>query len=284
MKDAMGRGFLQRRRENAFEKSQRSAEERRAEIKRAFETKSGENIKRLMNFVSLRSLVRSMLPQLIIGGILAYVEYDLVGSIYTLVSILVFVPMIYFYSRTLMTRNGVFIMVPTSDFMDWDRMFVSDEIWSLVEKETGLTLEQGRINGRITYWCTDVKYLEGSNIPWYVEIAWAHYNRAKYAMFQSVLDDLTTMLKDALLEIAKLKQTGDVKAITEGTRQSRELIEAVTSAHRDSMMSILHREKLSEEERRLYEGEIDQLLKDPEYIRAQIRKMKGGEQPRQETS
>ena len=87
-------------------------------------------------------------------------------------------------------------MVPTSDFMDWERLFISDEIWSLVEKETGLTLESGRINGRITYWCIEVKYLEGSNIPWFVNIAWAHYNRAKYAMFQSVLDDLTRMLKD----------------------------------------------------------------------------------------
>ena len=70
----------------------------------------------------------------------------------------------------------------------------------------------------ITYWCVEIKYLEGSNIPWFVDIAWAHYNRAKYAMFQSVLDDLTTMLKDALLEVAKLKQTGDVKAYRRPSR------------------------------------------------------------------
>lgn len=282
MKDAMGRGFFQRRRENAFENSQRSAEERREELKKAFETKSGENIQRLMKFVSLRSLARAMLPQLIIGVILAYVEYDLVGITYTLVSVLVYVPMIYFYSRTLRTRNGVFIMVPTSDFMDWDRLFVSDEIWSLVEKKTGLTLEQGRINGRITYWCTDIKYLEGSNIPWFVEIAWAHYNRAKYAMFVSVLDDLTTMLKDALLEVAKLKQTGDVKSITEGTRQSRELIGAITSAHKDSIMSVLRKERLTEEETKIYEKEVEELLSNPEYLQALIKKR--SEAARQETS
>ena len=198
MKDAMGRGFWERRREKSFEKSQTS-EERREELRKAFATKSGENISRLMKFVSFKSLLKSMLPQLIIGAILGFIEYDLVGPIYTLVSVLVYVPMIYLYSKTLRTRNGVFIMVPTSDFMDWERLFISDEIWSLVEKETGLTLESGRINGRITYWCIEVKYLEGSNIPWFVNIAWAHYNRAKYAMFQSVLDDLTRMLKKTLL-------------------------------------------------------------------------------------
>ena len=282
MKDAMGRGFWERRREKAFEKLQRTVEERREELKKAFQTKSGENISRLMKFVSFRSLIKAMLPQLIIGGILAYVEYDLVGPIYTSVSILVYVPMIYLYSKTLRTRNGVFIMVPTSDFMDWERLFISDEIWSLVEKKTGLTLESGRINGRITYWCVEVRYLEGSNIPWYVDIAWAHYNRAKYAMFQSVLDDLTTMLKDALLEVAKLKQTGDVKSITEGTRQSRELIEAITSAHRDSIMSVLRKERLTDEENRVYEEEVEELLKNPQYLDALIKKR--GEQIRQETS
>ena len=282
MKDAMGRGFWERRREKAFEKSQKTVEERREELRKAFQTKSGENISRLMKFVSFRSLLKAMLPQLIIGGILAYVEYDLVGPIYTMISILVYVPMIYLYSKTLRTRNGVFIMVPTSDFMDWERLFISDEIWSLVEKKTGLTLESGRINGRITYWCVEVKYLEGSSIPWFVDIAWAHYNRAKYAMFQSVLDDLTTMLKDALLEVAKLKQTGDVKSITEGTRQSRELIEAITSAHRDSIMSVLRKERLTEQENEVYEREVEELLKNPQYLDALIKKR--GDQVRQETS
>ena len=283
MKDAMGRGFWERRREKAFEKSQKTVEERRDELRKAFQTKSGENISRLMKFVSFRSLIKAMLPQLIIGGILAYVECDLVGSIYTMVSILVYVPMIYLYSKTLRTKNGVFIMVPTSDFMDWERLFISDEIWSLVEKKTGLTLETGRINGRITYWCVEVKYLDGSSIPWFVDIAWAHYNRAKYAMFQSVLDDLTTMLKDALLEVAKLKQTGDVKSITEGTRQSRELIEAITSAHKDSIMSVLRKERLTEQENEVYEREVEELLSNPEYLRALLRK-NGGEAARQETS
>ena len=41
MKDAMGRGFWERRREKAFEKSQKTTEERREELKKAFQTKSG---------------------------------------------------------------------------------------------------------------------------------------------------------------------------------------------------------------------------------------------------
>jgi hypothetical protein len=268
MRDTQGRGFLERRRERSFEKLHKREEQRRDELKKAFRDRSGENISRLSKFVSARSLARSMLPQLIIGMLLGYVEYDLVGPIYTIISILVYVPMIYLYSRSLRTRNGTFIMVPTDDFMDWDRMFVSDEIWSLVEKDTGLTLEAGRINGRPTYWCTAVEYLEGSNIPWKVEIAWAHYNRSKYAMFESVLDDLTHMLKDALLETAKLKKMRKVEAIVEGTRQTDETIAAITSAHKDSIVSIIKKQNLSEDEAEVYEKEVMNLLQDPTYIRA----------------
>ena len=282
MKDEQGRGFFQRRKEKSFEKSLATTEEQRDQLKRALLDKSGKNVATLQKFVSFKSLLRTMLPQLIVGILIGIVEYELVGIIYTVVSLIIYVPLIYIYSRSLRNRNGTYIMVPTSDVMDWERLFISDEIWSLVEKKTGLTLEAGKINGRITYWCTEVKYLEGTQIPWYVEIAWAHYNRAKYAMFESVLDDLTTMLKDALLEVAKLKQTSDVKSITEGTRLSRELIEAITSAHKDSIMSVLKKERLTEEETNVYEQEVSELLKNPEYLQALIKK-KAGEEARQET-
>ncbi|MHB1439995.1 MAG: hypothetical protein ACYCSO_05165 [Cuniculiplasma sp.] len=272
MKDEMGRGFWERRKEKSFEKSQTSSEERREELGKAFSSKSGKNISRLRQFVSFRSLLKTMLPQLIVGFILGYVEYDLVGLLYTVVSLLVYIPMIYLYSRTLRTRNGVSLMIPTSDFMDWERLFISDEIWSLVEKETGFTLESGRINGRITYWCVDVDYLDGSNIPWRVEIAWAHYNRAKYAMFQSILDDLTRMLKDTLLEVAKLKKMGKVESIVEASRQTDETIDSITSAHKDSIMSIVRKQNLRREEAEAYEKEVQDLLQKPEYIRALLKK------------
>jgi len=284
MKDELGRGFWERRREKSFEKSQRTTEERREELKKAFEQKTGENISRLAQFISFRSLLKSMLPQLIIGGILGFIEYILVGPVYTFVSILIYIPMIYLYSKSLRTRDGVYIMVPTSDFMDWERLFISDEIWSLVEKQTGLTLESGKINGRITYWCVQVKYLEGSNIPWFVNIAWAHYNRAKYAMFQSVLDDLTTMLKDTLLEVAKLRKMGKVESIVEAQRQTDETIDAVTSAHKDSIMSVLRKQNIRQEEADIYEKEVQELLQDPEYIHALIKQKQEEDEKRAATS
>jgi len=117
-----------------------------------------------------------------------------------------------------------------------------------------------------------------------VDIAWAHYNRAKYAMFASVIDDLTRMLEKTLLEVAKLKKMSKVEAITEATRQTDETIDAITSAHRDSIMAVIRRQKLGAGEADAYEKEVQDLLSNPEYVRALIREKKEVDGKRAETS
>ena len=161
--------------------------------------------------------------------------------------------------------------------MDWERIFVSEEIWSLVKKKTGLTLEQGKINGRVTYWCTDVKFLQGTSIPYFVEIAWAHYNRAKYMMFSSIIDDLTDMLKETLLEVAKLKKTGKVEAIAEGTRQTKEMIDAIETAFRSDVHEIIRKQEIDEEQAEIQEKKVNELLNNPTFLRVLIEKKKGEE-------
>ena len=103
-------------------------------------------------------------------------------------------------------------------------------------------------------------------------------------MFQSVLDDLTRMLKDTLLEVAKLRKMGKVESIVEATRQTDETIDAITSAHKDSIMSILRKQNLRQEEAEAYEQEVQDLLQKPEYIRALLKKKEEDEQPRAGTS
>lgn len=268
MSDIMGRNFRERRREKKFEKSQAGIEEQRKELKKALHA---GNTAQLEKFTSAKALIKGMIPYILLGGVLGLVEYELVGPYYTIGSLGAYVPIIYLYSRGLRTRNGVFLMVPTSNFLDYDRLFVSNEIWDLVEKKTGLTLDMGKMNGNVTYWCIKVEYLPGSNIPQMVEIAWAHYNRVRYAMFASVFDNLTELLKDTLLEVAKLKKMGRVETITEATRQTEENIEAITSAYRDKLFNVIQKQKISEEEANTYEKEVSELLKNPDYLRALIK-------------
>ncbi len=274
MKDEMGRGYWQRKREKKFMQIH-APETPHGENKGENET--AKSILALTQYTSFRSVLRAMLPQLIIGSILGYVEYDLVGSLYTMISLIIYVPLIYFYSRSLRKRQGVYIMVPTSDFLDWDRMFVSEEIWDLMQKETGLTLEEGKINGMATYWCTDVDYINGTNVPYHVVIAWAHYNRAKYAMFESVIDDLTDITKSLMLEVAKLQKMWKVGTIQEGLRQTDETFDALAASHKEGILAVLKRIKQMESEANKYGEDVDSLLKSPTYVNELLKKVNEGE-------
>ncbi len=274
MKDRQGRGWFERHREKAFESG--FHEEIQDELKKVINENG--NVEALKKFVSRASLIKSLIPQLLLGILLTYVEYRIIGIVYTIASVVIFIPALSVYARSLRTRSGTFLMIPTDGAMDWDRIFVSDEIWALVKKKTGLTLEQGKINGRLTYWCIDVKYLPNTSIPYFVEIAWAHYNRAKYMMFASVLDDLTNMLKNALLEVAKLKQTSKVEAIVEGTRQTTEMINHIESAFRDSAYDIIKKQGMDEEQTNMYQSQVNDLLQNPTFIRVLTEKRKREEE------
>lgn len=273
MKDRQGRGWFERHKEKSFESG--FHDDFKAELKKAMDENG--NIESLRRFTSKSSLIKSMIPQIMLGIFLAYIEYRIIGLLYTVGSLGIFIPGITMYSRSLRTRTGTFLMVPEDDAMDWERIFVSEEIWSLVKKKTGLTLEQGKINGRITYWCTEVKFLPGTNIPYFVEIAWAHYNRAKYMMFSSIIDDLTDMLKETLLEVAKLKKTGKVEAIAEGTRQTKEMIDAIETAFRSDVHEIVRKQEIDEEQAEIQEKRVNELLNNPTFLKALIEKKKGEE-------
>ena len=278
MKDRQGRGWIDRRREKSFESG--FHDDFKAEIKQAMDENG--NIEALRRFTSKRSLIKSLLPQLLVGAFLSYIEYRIVGLLFTIGSLAIFIPILTMYSRSLRTRSGTFLMVPTEDAMDWERIFVSEEIWSLVKKKTGLTLEQGKINGRLTYWCTEVKFIPGTNIPYFVEIAWAHYNRAKYMMFASIIDDLTDMLQNTLLEVAKLKKTSKVQAITEATRQTEEMIDAIETAFRSNVHEIVKKQGMDGEQAEIYEKSVNDLLNNPTFMRALIKKRKEEEEGKQE--
>jgi hypothetical protein len=270
MKDRQGRGWMERHREKSFESG--FHDDFKAELKRAMDEHG--NIEALKKFTSRRSLIKSLIPQFIVGIFLSYIEYRIIGLLYTIASLAIFIPALSMYARSLRTRSGTFLMVPQDGAMDWERIFVSEEIWSLIDKKTGLTLEQGKINGRVTYWCTDVKFLQGTSIPYFVEIAWAHYNRAKYMMFASVLDDLTEMLQNTLLEVAKLRQTSKVEAIVEGTRQTKEMIDHIESAFRDTSYDIIKKQDLDEDQAQIYQEQVEGLLQNPTFLRALAEKRK----------
>ena len=98
----------------------------------------------------------------------------------------------------------------------------------------------------------------------------------------SIIDDLTYMLQNTLLEVANLKKTGKVQAITEATRQTEEMIDSIETAFRSNVHEIIRKQGIDGEQAEIYEKNVNDLLNNPTFMRALVEKRKKEEEARQE--
>ena len=106
-------GFWQKRREKKFAKAELR---NRQESRRIFEKakilagKDEEARKRVLAYSSWRASARKALPQIATGMVLAYVEYNLIGLPYTLGSMAVYIPLMYFYTKSVRQHRGRYLL------------------------------------------------------------------------------------------------------------------------------------------------------------------------------
>ena len=58
------------------------------------------------NYTSRRAILRKSLPMIFLGGVLAAVELLIIGALYTLVSLLIYMPLLYFYTKSMSSKSS----------------------------------------------------------------------------------------------------------------------------------------------------------------------------------
>lgn len=280
MKDEEGRGFFQRRKEQFLKKSMDIENEQKKALGKALRDQAGNNTAELMKFLSFRSILRAMLPQLIIGTLIAIVEYELVGFTYTLASIAIYVPIIYVYSKTLRRRRTkqIFVPAPQRGNRAFDILSISEEIWELIKKEEGLTIAVLDFNGRDTIVCERAEFIANTLIPTSVKEAWSTFNYVEFMLLRPLLEKLTDLVKEMMLENTELTETMDIKSIVEAKRQTKETIESITSAHLDSIMAVLKKIETTTNDVKTKNEHVLELLNDPRHLDEVIKKEGGDEE------
>ena len=74
------------------------------------------------NYTSRRAILRKSLPMIFLGAVLAAVEFLIIGALYTLVSLLIYMPLLYFYTKSMSSKSSsgtryllIFIWPPECD-------------------------------------------------------------------------------------------------------------------------------------------------------------------------
>ena len=216
--------------------------------------------KSIADYTSTRSIIRKSLPMILLGLVLAGVEYIIIGAIYTIVSLLIYMPMLYFYTKSVRPVRGKYLgeVSHSGGHMKINRYLVPDELFELIDFGKPIAPATIEINGHEGYLATKVKKLENGTI-YAADLAWIHFNLLKFATEAEVLEKAVEFATNLELENAELDKLKTFESVLEGKRQKKEQLELIDKAYRENPMELKRR--IEEQQRR-----IDMLVKQNESL------------------
>ena len=130
--------------------------------------------KSIADYTSTRSIIRKSLPMILLGLVLAGVEYIIIGAIYTIVSLLIYMPMLYFYTKSVRPVRGKYLgeVSHSGGHMKINRYLVPDELFELIDFGKPIAPATIEINGHDGYLATKVKKLESRRLGPIVFLDW----------------------------------------------------------------------------------------------------------------
>ena len=229
-------GFWERRREKKFIKSEHEIRERGKKALEEAKQGSDEARRKVLAYASWKAIVRKSIPQIFLGLILAYVEYLIIGLEYTLGSVVVLMPIIYLYTKSLRSVNGVYLLevsTGTGSTQIW-RYLIPTELWALIEFKHPLVPGMVKMNGHDVYLATKVWMIEGTNLIYRVRLSWFHFNQLEYARNRDVLEKAIEFATNLAMENSELEKLRHMEAVLEGKRQKKEELDLIDSAYREN--------------------------------------------------
>ena len=196
----------------------------------------------IQNFGSFRNLIRKSLPQIIMGLVVIFLEYITIGLAYTIVSLIVLMPVTYFYTKSLVPKRGKYLLEVTVGDPETNspgateitRYLIPLEIWDMIKWEAPLVPGSIRMNGEEVFLAVRTWKIEGTNLIYKVKLAWLHFNQLEYARNKSILERAVAFATQLSLENAELRKLKEFLAVVEGKRQTRERLELIDKAYRKS--------------------------------------------------
>ncbi len=245
----------ERRREKEARKMDEKIVKKKAEIENnrtgqpAQSSKDEETRDNVRDFTSWRTTLKKSIPQIFLGLVLAYVEYRLIGPIFTVGSLAIYIPIVFFYSKSLREARGKYLLLidKESGQVKILRYLVPEELWDLISFDHPLVPGMVEFNGRETFIATKVWTLPGSDIIYRVKLAWLHFNQLEYARNSGVLEKAIAFATNLALENTEVERTKELLSVMEGKRQAKEQFTMIDRANHEDPSVLRERVRQSED-------------------------------------
>ena len=192
------------------------------------QAKTDEQGKRdIQAYISPRKIARKMLPYIVLSGLLAFIEYRLIGIEYTMGSIAVYIPIMYLYTRGIQSRAGVYLMTLDREngHAQLSTYIIPTELWNLIHFTYPPTPSWFDLNGRMAYVARKVKRIPGTNIFYHIDLAYAHSSPADALFSLDAVDRLSELAYNLQKENTELKNLKNLQALIEGVNEKEKALE-----------------------------------------------------------
>ncbi|KJE49313.1 hypothetical protein [Acidiplasma sp. MBA-1] len=214
----------------------------------------------VQNYTSRKAILKKSLPMIFLGAVLACVEFIIIGAVYTIVSLLIYMPLLYFYTKSVRPLRGKYLgeVSHSGGHMKINRYLVPDELFELIDFGKPIAPATIEINGHEGYLATKVKKLDNGTI-YAADLAWVHFNVLKFATEADVLDKAVEFATNLELENAELDKLKTFESVLEGKRQKKEQLDLIDKAYRENPLELKRR--IEEQQRK-----IDMLVRQNEFL------------------
>ena len=239
--------WIQEHREKKIRKENQRYADSQKEILNSVKT-DDQGKRNIAAYTSSRKVLRKLLPYIVLSGILAFIEYKLIGLEYTIGSIAVYVPLMYIYTRSLQNRAGVYLLTldRESGQARLDTYIIPNELWGLIHFTYPPVPSWFTLNGRMAYVARKVKRLPGTNIFYHIDLAYAHSSPVDAMFGMDAVDRLSEMAYNLEKENTELKNLKNLQSLIEGVNEKEEAIEMM-SKYKGSPLDIAREIKKHED-------------------------------------
>ena len=216
----------------------------------------------LARAASSKTILKKMIPQIILGIFIVIIEYELIGWEITVATLIPFGALVYIYTKSVRIKDAVLVL-ETNRKKDTSKLSlylyaIPRPLWRKITKN-GLFNYLMSINGYDVIVAKEVMFIEGTMIPYKIELAWPHLSQLDYLQGADVLDKAVQLLQNHIIKEGYLELM--IGPMTDQKAKSwvKRHIDLTESVHRDPEM------KSNENIEKVW-AELDELDKQAEAI------------------
>ena len=245
-------GYLEKRRiRKGLESTGQMEDDKESKLKEA-----------LARAASSRTIIKKMIPQIILSVFIVIVEYEIIGLEITIATLLPFGVLVYIYTKSVRTKDAVLVL-ETNIKRDQSKLSlylyaIPRPLWRKITKN-GIFNYLMSINGYDVIVADEIFFIEGTMIPFKVKLAWPHLSQLDYIRNKDILSKATALLQNHILKEGYLE--GLIGPLTDlkAKRRIKMQLDLTENVHRNSEI------KANESIQDVF-AEMDELDKEAEAI------------------